>query len=287
MRTRMAPQVVVLAPRWGEAQVSVHISPAETGETCCLTHRIPPYPSGCMLRLPALQVSFVPLQSRIGWCTAGSRLVDLCPFLESSSLLKCVCVWCFLSDFSQCSLYVGFWRCLPQCPKLSCFPQWTCFFRFLSIFSDPFDPLRLDDLGCRKFQMFWLEVSGQDGKPRKSRSWPQQNSTVSIPIRRDLKRPTFFSEAIIAAFPLFSLPAYFFLIIFFIIDKTDEFQLLFFILQVRGMQFLSDGFLQVAWFFEGCDVLWRPYLVVKRWYLIRVLCRVSQSVAWGVRLCTC
>lgn len=184
MRTRMAPQVVVLAPRWGEAQVSVHISPAETGETCCLTHRIPPYPSGCMLRLPALQVSFVPLQSRIGWCTAGSRLVDLCPFLESSSLLKCVCVWCFLSDFSQCSLYVGFWRCLPQCPKLSCFPQWTCFFRFLSIFSDPFDPLRLDDLGCRKFQMFWLEVSGQDGKPRKSRSWPQQNSTVSIPIRR-------------------------------------------------------------------------------------------------------
>ena len=53
---------------------------------------IPPYPSGCMLRLPALQVSFVPLQSRIGWCTAGSRLVDLCPFLESSSLLKCVCV---------------------------------------------------------------------------------------------------------------------------------------------------------------------------------------------------
>ena len=104
---------------------------------------------------------------------------------------------------------------------------------------------------------------------------------------RDLKRPTFFSEAIIAAFPLFSLPAYFFLIIFFIIDKTDEFQLLFFILQVRGMQFLSDGFLQVAWFFEGCDVLWRPYLVVKRWYLIRVLCRVSQSVAWGVRLCSC
>jgi len=57
--------------------------------------------------------------------------------------------------------------------------------------------------------------------------------------------PVWWICAIIAAFPLFSLPAYFFLIIFFIIDKTDEFQLLFFILQVRGMQFLSDGFLQV------------------------------------------
>ena len=81
----------------------------------------------------------------------------------------------------------------------------------------------------------------------KSRSWPKKPTFHDTPVRN----AQVFPEAIIAAFPLFSLPAYLFLIIFFIIDKTDEFQLLFFILQVRGMQFLSDGFLQVAWFLKA------------------------------------
>lgn len=55
------------------------------------------------------------------------------------------------------------------------------------------------------------------------------------------------TQVFLSVIPLWSAPAFFFLLVFALIDKTDEFQLLFFILQVRGMQFISDGFLQVSW----------------------------------------
>ncbi|CAK9088340.1 Uncharacterized protein SCF082_LOCUS41716 [Durusdinium trenchii] len=57
--------------------------------------------------------------------------------------------------------------------------------------------------------------------------------------------PLFLLCFLIALFPLFSIAPYMFFLIFFMIDKTDEFQMLFFIVQVRGMQFPSDGLLAV------------------------------------------
>ncbi|CAJ1362617.1 unnamed protein product [Effrenium voratum] len=57
--------------------------------------------------------------------------------------------------------------------------------------------------------------------------------------------PFFLLCFFIALCPLFSIAPYMFLLIFLVIDKSDEFQLLFFILQVRGMQFPSDGMLAV------------------------------------------
>eukprot|EP00435_Cladocopium_sp_Y103_P014525 s1050_g3.t1 len=50
---------------------------------------------------------------------------------------------------------------------------------------------------------------------------------------------------IISVLPFMSIPAYFFAVLFLLIDKTDEFQLLFFILQIRGFQFVSDGVINV------------------------------------------
>ena len=54
-------------------------------------------------------------------------------------------------------------------------------------------------------------------------------------------------EVILSILPFMSIPAYFFLVLFLLIDKSDEFQLLFFILQVRGFQFVSDGLINVSW----------------------------------------
>jgi hypothetical protein len=55
------------------------------------------------------------------------------------------------------------------------------------------------------------------------------------------------SEVIVSILPFMSIPAYFFAVCFLLIDKTDEFQLLFFILQIRGFQFVSDGLINVSW----------------------------------------
>mmetsp|Transcript_56847 Transcript_56847/g.132935 ORF Transcript_56847/g.132935 Transcript_56847/m.132935 type:complete len:432 (+) Transcript_56847:51-1346(+) len=50
---------------------------------------------------------------------------------------------------------------------------------------------------------------------------------------------------LIAVLPLFSATHYMFFLIWLLIDKTDEFQLLFYIVQVRGFTFVSNGILQV------------------------------------------
>ena len=55
------------------------------------------------------------------------------------------------------------------------------------------------------------------------------------------------SEVIVSILPFMSIPAYFFAVCFLLIDKTDEYQLLFFILQIRGFQFVSDGLINVSW----------------------------------------
>jgi len=50
---------------------------------------------------------------------------------------------------------------------------------------------------------------------------------------------------ILSVLPFMSIPAYFFTVLFLLIDKTDEFQLLLFILQSRGFQFVADGLINV------------------------------------------
>lgn len=57
--------------------------------------------------------------------------------------------------------------------------------------------------------------------------------------------PFWVISVIVSILPFMSIPAYFFAVCFLLIDKTDEFQLLFFILQIRGFQFVSDGLINV------------------------------------------
>ncbi|OLQ05298.1 hypothetical protein AK812_SmicGene11550 [Symbiodinium microadriaticum] len=63
--------------------------------------------------------------------------------------------------------------------------------------------------------------------------------------------PIWVLTVLLTVIPMFSVAGYIFPFIFLLIDKTDEFQLLFFIVQVKGIQFLSQGILGVyVSFFE-------------------------------------
>eukprot|EP00439_Symbiodinium_sp_Y106_P041802 s1487_g5.t1 len=102
--------------------------------------------------------------------------------------------------------------------------------------------------------------------------------------------PVWVITVLLTVIPMFSVAGFIFPFIFLLIDKTDEFQLLFFIVQVKGVQFLSHGILtpdkaiagEWAHFFDMLSyvliflMVWTAYAMV---YLLRAPKHVGDEIA--------
>jgi len=98
-----------------------------------------------------------------------------------------------------------------------------------------------------------------------------------------LRNPAFYFLKAVSVFPLYGVQPIFFILHFLVMDRSDEYQLVFYILLFKGSQFISVGLIGTllgsAWYFgNGCDTDFPISL-----YAVLLFC-AQIVVVWGAWL---